>query len=141
MKMQIYEYLSKHMDENILYLGNFYIVKPELIRLDVKTTIEFLEEKEIFLTRKKILEELERFLNPLNGNFYGEGWEIGTIPNQNQIIHTLKKIEGVKNVKQLTLRKFCQGSFEELEINEESELPFYLLPRSGAHEIQIELQV
>jgi len=32
-------------------------------------------------------------------------------------------------------------SFEELEINEESELPFYLLPRSGAHEIQIELQV
>lgn len=141
MKMQIYEYLSKHMDENILYLGNFYIVKPELIRLDVKTTIEFLEEKEIFLTRKKILEELERFLNPLNGNFYGEGWEIGTIPNQNQIIHTLKKIEGVKNVKQLTLRKFCQGSFEELEINEESELPFYLLPKSGTHEIQIELQV
>lgn len=138
-KVQIYEYLSAHMDGNIVNLGKFYIVKPEMIRLDVKAVIELMREKEVFRVRHRALEEMDQFFHPLYGNFYGEGWEIGTLPNQNQIMHALKRVEGVKHVHQLALRKFCKGRFEEFEIYEEQQLPFYLLPKSGNHEVLIQM--
>lgn len=134
-KMQIYEYLSVHMDENILNLGKFHIVRPEMIRLDVKVSIEALRDNEIFGTKKRVLEELEHFLDPLHGNFYGEGWEIGMLPDKNQIIHALKRVEGVKHISQISLRKYRRGRFEEFEINEDVRLTSYLLPKSGRHEI------
>ncbi len=135
MKMQIYEYLSGHMDQNIINLGKFYIVRPEMIRLDVKVSIELSQEKEIFGTKKKVLGELEHFLDPLYGNFHGEGWEIGMIPDKNQIMHALKRVKGVKHIGQITLRKYRRGRFEEFEINEEARLSSYFLPKSGNHEV------
>lgn len=134
-KQQIYEHLAAHMDGTLLNQGKFQIIRPEMIRLDVKASVEVSREKEIFSTRKKILRELERFLDPLHGNFYGEGWEIGMLPDKNQIMHALKRVEGVKHISQITLRRFRQGRFEEFEISKEVQLSSYLLPRSGKHEV------
>lgn len=139
-KAQIYRYLSGHMDENILNLGKFHIVRPELLRIDTRASIEVSVEGEVFRVRKRALEALETFLHPLKGNFYGEGWEIGQFPGPNQVEHALKRVEGVRHVRQLALRKFIRGRFEELEVSEEKDLPFYLLPESGNHEILIEMQ-
>lgn len=137
-RKKIYSYLSAHMDENIVNLGRFHIVMPELIRLDVKVVLELAQEKEVFATTKRVREELERFLDPLHGNFYGDGWEIGTLPDKNQITHALKQVEGVKYISQLSLRKYRNGRFEEYEINEERLLPCYRLPKSGFHEVVAE---
>ncbi len=134
-RKKIYSDLTAHMDENIVNRGQFHIVMPELIRLDVKVVLELLQKKEIFDTLKRVREELERFLDPMHGNFYGDGWEIGTLPDKNQITHALKKVEGVKYISQLSLRKYRSGRFEEYEVNEERLLPFYRLPRSGYHEV------
>ncbi|MCI8484927.1 MAG: hypothetical protein HFH41_11400 [Lachnospiraceae bacterium] len=138
-RKRIYTYLSHHMDQNIVNSGRFHIVMPELIRLDVKVVLELAQEKEIFAATKRVREELERFLDPLHGNFYGDGWEIGTLPDKNQITHALKKVEGVKYISQLSLRKYRSGRFEEYEVNEEGMLPFYKLPKSGFHEVTAEL--
>ena len=123
------------MDENILNRGRFHIIMPELIRMDVKVVLELTREKEIFAAVKRVREELERFLNPLYGNFYGNGWEIGTLPDKNQITHALKKVEGVKYISQLSLRRYRSGRFGEYEVNEERLLPYYRLPKSGFHEV------
>lgn len=137
-RKRIYDYLSAHMDQNIVNLGRFHIVMPDLIRLDVKVVLELTQSKEIFATTKRVREELERFLNPLYGNFYGDGWEIGILPDKNQITNALKRIEGVKYISQLSLRKYRGGRFEEYEVNEERLLPFYRLPKSGFHEVVAE---
>ena len=134
-RRRIYHYLSTHMDQNIVNLGRFHIVKPELIRMDVKVVLELMEEREIFAATKRVRQELERFLNALCGNFYGDGWEIGVLPNKNQIVHALKQVEGVKYISQLSLRKYRSGRFTEYEVNEERLLPFYRLPKSGFHEV------
>ena len=134
-RRRIYHYLSTHMDQNIVNLGRFHIVKPELIRMDVKVVLELMEEGEIFAATKRVRQELERFLNALHGNFYGDGWEIGVLPNKNQIIHALKQVERVKYISQLSLRKYRSGRFTEYEVNEERLLPFYRLPKSGFHEV------
>ena len=137
-RKKIYTYLISHMDENIVNGGRFQIVMPDLIRLDVKVLLELSQEKEIFTATKRVREELERFLDPLYGNFYGDGWEIGTLPDKNQITHALKQVEGVKYISQLSLRKYQSGRFEEFEVNEEKRLPFYRLPKSGFHEVVAE---
>lgn len=138
-KKKIYSYLSANMDQNIVNQGRFHIVMPELIRLDVKVVLELAQEKEIFAATKRVREELERFLDPLRGNFYGDGWEIGVLPEKNQITHALKQVEGVKYISQLSLRKYRSGRFEEYEIHEERLLPFYRLPKSGYLEVVTEL--
>lgn len=137
-KRRIYSYLSANMDQNIVSRGRFDIVMPELIRLDVKVVLELAQEKEVFAATKRVREELERFLDPLRGNFYGDGWEIGVLPDKNQIMHDLKQVEGVKYISQLSLRKYRSGRFEEYEINEERLLPFYRLPKSGFLEVIVE---
>lgn len=134
-RKKIYNELSAHMDENIINRGQFHIVMPELIRLDVKVVLELTQKKEIFATMKRVREELERFLDPMCGNFYGDGWAIGTLPDKNQITHALKKVEGVRYISQLSLRKYRSGRFEEYEVNEERMLPVYRLPKSGFHEV------
>ena len=134
-RKRIYDYLSAHMDQNIVNLGHFHIVMPDLIRMDVKVELKLSQEKEIFAATKRVREELERFLNPLYGNFYGDGWEIGVLPDKNQIAHALKQVEGVRYISQLSLRKYRGGRFEEYEVNEERLLPFYRLPRSGFLEV------
>lgn len=134
-RKKIYNDLTAHMDENIVNRGRFHIVMPELIRLDVKVVLELTQKKEILTTLKRVREELDRFLDPMCGNFYGDGWEIGTLPDKNQITHALKKVEGVKYISQLSLRKYRSGRFEEYEVNEERLLPFYRLPKSGYHEV------
>lgn len=134
-RKKIYNDLTAHMDENIVNDGRFHIVMPELIRLDVKVVLELTQKKEVFATLKRVREELERFLDPMCGNFYGDGWEIGTLPDKNQITHALKKVEGVKYISQLSLRKYRSGRFEDYEVNEERLLPFYRLPKSGYHEV------
>lgn len=134
-RKKIYTDLTAHMDENIVSRGRFHIVMPELIRLDVKVVLELTQQKETFATLQRVREELNRFLDPMCGNFYGNGWEIGTLPDKNQITHALKKVEGVKYISQLSLRKYRSGRFEDYEVNEERLLPFYRLPRSGYHEV------
>ncbi len=134
-RKKIYNVLAAHMDENIVNRGRFHIVMPELIRLDVKVVLELTQKKEIFDALKRVREELERFLDPMCGNFYGDGWEIGTLPDKNQITHALKKVDGVKYISQLSMRKYKSGRFEEYEINEERLLPCYRLPKSGFHEV------
>lgn len=137
-RKKIYNYLTANMDQNIVQQGRFHIVAPELIRLDVKVILELVQEKEVFAATKRVREELERFLDPLQGNFYAEGWEIGVLPDKNQIAHALKQVEGVKYISQLSLRRYRSGRFEEYEINEERLLPFYRLPKSGFHEIVVQ---
>ncbi len=137
-KKKIYSYLTANMDQNIVNQSRFHIVMPELIRLDVKVLLELAQEKEIFAATKRVREELERFLDPLRGNFYGDGWEIGALPDKNQIAHALKQVEGVKYISQLSLRKYKSGRFEAYEINEERLLPFYRLPKSGFLEVVAE---
>ncbi len=137
-RKKLYSYLTAHMDQNIVRLGRFHIVMPDLIRLDVKVVLELAQEKEIFAATRRVREELERFLNPLYGNFYGDGWEIGVLPDKNQIAHALKQVEGIRYISQLSLRKYQSGRFEEYEINEERFLPFYRLPKSGFHEVVAE---
>ncbi len=139
-RRRIYHYLSDHMDQNIVRLGRFYIVMPDLIRLDVKVVIELSQEGGVFEATKRVRQELDRFLDALHGNFYGEGWEIGILPDQNQIIHALKQVEGVKYISHLSLRKYKSGRFTEYEVNEERLLPFYRLPKSGFHEVAVEFQ-
>lgn len=139
-RRRIYQYLSAHMDQNIVHLGRFHIVMPDLIRLDVKVSIELSGDAEVFAVTKRVRQELDRFLNALHGNFYGDGWEIGILPDQNQIVHALKQVEGVKYISQLSMRKYKSGRFTEYEVNEERLLPFYRLPKSGFHEVVVEFQ-
>ncbi|MCC8151027.1 MAG: hypothetical protein LIO96_06135, partial [Lachnospiraceae bacterium] len=110
-----------------------------MIEIDVRVCLSLTEEREIFAARRRILDRLDRFLDPVDGNFYGEGWEIGVFPDKNQILYAVKGVEGIRSVRQLTLRKYQKDRAGEPEFRDDGNYLSYLLPESGQHEIIIDL--
>ncbi len=52
---------------------------------------------------RNVTERLQRFLNPVCGNFNKQGWEIGTLPTREQVYNYIKTTEGVQWVKSVNL--------------------------------------
>lgn len=69
----------------------------------VKAEIRVRDMNQILETRQRILKALHLFLNPMEGNFQGNGWEIGVVPNQIQILNELRGVQGVEIVTSLRL--------------------------------------
>lgn len=54
-------------------------------------------------THQAIRHRLEEFLNPITGNFGGQGWEIGQIPSRELIYNSIKTIPNIKWIRGLHL--------------------------------------
>ena len=54
-------------------------------------------------THQAIRRRLEEFLNPITGNFGGQGWEIGQIPSRELIYNSIKTIPNIKWIRGLHL--------------------------------------
>ena len=48
-----------------------------------------------------VVHRLEEFLNPITGNFNGQGWDIGQIPSRELIYNSIKTIKNIKWVRAL----------------------------------------
>ena len=64
----------------------FPVMLPQFIHMAVKAEVRVRDMNQILETRQRILKALHLFLNPMEGNFQGNGWEIGVVPNQIQIL-------------------------------------------------------
>ena len=52
---------------------------------------------------KNIETKLQSFLNPVTGNFSGNGWEIGEFPRKEFIYNYIKTIQGIKWIKNINI--------------------------------------
>ena len=93
---------------------------------------------QILETRQRILKALHLFLNPMEGNFQGNGWEIGVVPNQIQILNELRGVQGVEIVTSLSLIPQTEqnGRLVELDAEELEKFP-YAVAVEGEHQIDI----
>ncbi len=51
----------------------------------------------------EIEKRLEKFLNPVNGNFSSQGWNIGSFPRKEFIYNYIKTVPGIKWIKQINI--------------------------------------
>jgi hypothetical protein len=138
---QVYQYISARISGNIVDLKRFCVVEPQFLELCVKVELTVRDFNMVFQVKEEVDRRLTAFINPMTGNFDGKGWGIGTLPNQTQIMNSLKDVGGISFLKSVYVSAYREGSFgrTEADLEQSSELVF-VLPLSGLHEILITVQ-
>lgn len=139
-KMQelVKAYLEKHAEGLLLREGKLSVTQPVLVRVHVQCRLAVLSYREVAGIRRLAEETLCRFLDPVCGNHDGNGWEMGDVPNYDQLKSCLLAIPGVCYMELLrtayeieTKEGFREGLWERLR-----EHP-WIMPEMGECEITV----
>lgn len=137
-KSQIYRYLKRCVPGQLISENKLCIREPEFVEISVRLEITAKNFNILFGLRKAIEELLEKFLNPLTGHFDQKGWEIGKLPTIVQLQNLIRRVHGVKYIKNIYMIGHITGRNERVEIDLKKikENPF-VIPVSGKHDIII----
>lgn len=93
-----------HLDKHRILGTDFHVISPIYVKVVVNASIV---PKDAFrddnLTRKKILERLNRFLHPIKGGTDEKGWPIGRSIYLSDVYNLIENIEGVNYVLRLSI--------------------------------------
>ena len=95
----------------------------------------------VFDVRRDVQEKIADFLNPATGNYRNKGWEIGSIPNETQILNALKEVKDIYYIEGLRLdaKRRNKGGTVEVDLERAARLP-YVLPLNGKHEVIVKVR-
>ncbi len=137
-KRECLQYMKDKIHAAIVENGKFRIMEPQFIQLAVKAEIRVKDVNQILETRQRILKALHLFLDPMEGNFQGNGWEIGEVPNQIQILNELRGVQGVEIVTSLRLIMQTEQNGKPVDLDSEELEKFpYAVAAEGEHQIDI----
>lgn len=135
------EYLKRHMNEQLFEQQRFKIIEPEYIVINVNITIVVKEYNKVFEVKEKVSRCIEEFLDPVEGNFDGKGWNIGESPSENQVQNAVKDIKDIVYIKNVRIDAYGQGSDGRVEIDyERHKMRPFVLPVNGEHRITIDVE-
>lgn len=137
----VMEYLKDKVFENLISQNRLHIVSPDFIEIQIGAEIKVNDFNEIFNCKHQIYKKLEEFLNPISGNFNGNGFDVGILPNRNQIETVIKGIPSVKEIRNLVISGNIYKGGEIIEINMEEMKKYpYALPVNGNHRIFVKTE-
>lgn len=139
-KQKCFSYFKDKVPEFLISGDMLHIRRPDLVELIIKAQIYVKDSNQILDTRRRVLENLEQWLNPFTGNFHRRGWEIGEVPNSMKILHLLRRTEGVSQVGGLRILAVIseQGRTREADLEELEEMKF-AVAAGGRYEIDMML--
>ncbi len=132
----VLNYLRPRMSGAVLSAGKLYIAEPEYIEVNVRAKISIKSSDNIFLVKTNIEKRLERYLG--SGDQEKTVWEIGQLPNEQQIRSCLIGAEKAARIDSIyvTLRASTSKGYAETDAEEAAKRRF-ILPKNGTHEIMI----
>lgn len=140
-KTQVINYIGPRMSSNLIELNKFHVVEPRLIEINVKVDVVVKEFDQVFDVKNKIQQRIEEFIDLSTGNFNHMGWEIGTVPNNTQILNALKDIKDIQFIRFVRLTGFVRGTQGMVEVDlERKDTNRFILPVNGKHEIIVEVK-
>lgn len=141
MKERLLSCMAGKGNERLLQQKKFFIREPVFLEICIRAELAAGGMQGIFKIKKEAEERLAAFLDPLTGSFGGSGWDIGMCPTNIQIQNILKKINGVKYIKNVFLTGYIEDGAGKREIDLEKiwEHP-YIIPISGRHELVIRME-
>ena len=134
-------YLEGKIEDGLLSSGRLSFIEPEFVELSVRVQVVVRDYNLAFQVKREVLGRLERFLDPMKGNFRGQGWEIGRLPGTIQIKNAIAGTPGMAFVRGIYISAFAKGAMGRREVDlEHMSRRKYVLPVNGSHEILIEAQ-
>ncbi|MDR1260461.1 MAG: hypothetical protein LBJ83_01945 [Oscillospiraceae bacterium] len=117
---------------------DIWLLEPSFIRLDVDVWAKTKEIEQAFKIQHVIIENLCKFLHPVTGNFNGNGWEIGVLPQKTQLYSFLKTLSLDCIVNKIILTGYLEGTDKYgIDFERMKTLPFSMVV-SGKHHVYVD---
>jgi len=103
---------SKSLDEirdylknvsNIVVAENLNVVSPIFARISINAVIYPYDINKASEAEKLAFKEVTKFLDPLKGGFYGDGWKFGRITSVSDVYRLLENMPLIDHVEKVTL--------------------------------------
>lgn len=116
----------------------FEVARPRFVRMNVKVYCGSDSMDNVFYMQQEVINRINKFLNPVSGNFDGMGWEIGSIPNTTQIANYIKSVDHIRGIEQviITYGTLLEHGFSEVDLDHIGRYRF-ILPENGEHEVYV----
>ncbi len=138
LKKNLYEWFRDKLPASFAAGQGFKIRRAEIVEIELHAEAVIKDYQKIYRIQKELQEKLDKFLDPVTGNFDGRGWEIGMLPERSQmetIIRTQEGIDSLRNC-QVFARMISRTGRPAVSYEMVKNAPF-VLPVSGSHQFRL----
>ena len=138
LKKQVERFILGRASSLVAFPERLQVIEPVYMEISVSAIVAVEGMDAVVLTEIQALEKLNRFLDPLTGNFDGKGWAIGEQIHPSVFYALLKSIRAISHVEKLymTVYKIEDGERVELDVNRLPSLPHGIIV-SGKHKVVV----
>lgn len=139
-RKEVEQYLIKRVPINLALPGRVRVIEPAYMEIGVTAVVAVDDMDDVLPVEKEVLEKLERFLHPLQGNHHGTGWDIGQVLHESVFYALLMTSRKVKYVERLylTVVRREDGARREVSLQEWERIPHGIVI-SGQHKVIIDV--
>lgn len=137
-RQEIQEKLKDSLPVGVAFGRNLFLVEPLFARFEAAMIAEVRHFSEMFAVRRGIEQALDKFLDPVSGNFDGQGWNIGSFPDQTQLETLVKGVPQILRLKRCMVFACLENKPGKPRVDLEGLKDFpFVLPVGGSYEIQV----
>lgn len=139
LKEEVEEYLLERAPSTIAFDGNIQVIEPAYLEVSILAHLVARDIDLIVPIELEAVEKLNRFLDPLTGNYDGQGWNIGQQLHPSVFYGLLKSIKGVNFVQKLSMSvtKIEDGQRREIAVEQMGDIPHGIVV-NGRHTVVVD---
>lgn len=128
--------VSSFLDARRLITSDLHVIGPEYVKISVICKVRIKKKSSPTEVKKRVQNELKRFLDPLKGGQDGKGWPFGRAVYPSEIYQILDNIEGVDYASGVSLSSESANGYSRKE-GDIIKISRFALVVSGEHTIEI----
>lgn len=140
LKGKVESYLLERASGLVAWPERIQAVPPVFLEISIAAVVKVEQFDEVLPTELEALGKLERFLDPLTGNFDGKGWDIGQTIHPSVFYALLKTIRSISFVEKLYMSVYMleDDSRVELDGSRPLHVPHGVIV-SGKHKVSVQV--
>ncbi|PYI55180.1 putative baseplate assembly protein [Paenibacillus flagellatus] len=138
LKRKVESYLLQRASGLVAWPENIRAVPPVFLEISVAAVVTVEQLDEVLPVELEAIRKLERFLDPLTGNFDGKGWDIGQTVHPSVFYALLKTIRPIQYVEKLymTVHLLEDDRRTEIDGNRPLHIPHGVIA-GGKHKVTV----
>jgi len=142
LKHQLESYLSDRASNIVSFRQKIKVIQPVFLEINVSAVLVVNKIDDIIPVEEEAVERINKFLNPFEGNYDGNGWQIGQNIHESVLFPLLKSISSVKNVERISIAVYKADGYtrDEIRASDIETIP-HCLVTNGSHNVIIKTAV
>lgn len=140
LKPQLEHYLLERAAGPVAFSERIHVIEPAYLEISVNVTLKVKSMDDVLVTENAAKQKIEQFLNPYNGHYDGNGWEIGEDIHPSLFYSLLKSIDAVNHIEKLFMHviKVDKGIGQEVDAYQLVHIKHGMI-QNGQHKVTVEI--